>query len=260
MKIQRAILVLTCLGILCSSSVSHADIFDGVIKALNIEEADLQGVLGIGVFSATQPYQDVDAQVWAVPLVSLKYKNFWIDGKVLGYRLYEHGDLSFSIAGQPRLMGYESDDSTALRGMEDRDGSFDGGARVSWGNEYFDVDVTAVSDLGGTHEGQEISVIFSKELFKGFLTPRAGFKWLSDSLVDYYFGVRGTETRVGRPAYEPGSTVDAVVGATLAFPMGDKWAFITDIEYEPLGSEIADSPIVDADGIFKYVVGVVRRF
>ncbi len=235
---------------------SYAD----VNKTLNTDESELKGVLGVGVLVDTQPYKDVDPKAWPVPLASLEYKNFWIDGRVFGYRLLGEGNWKLSVAGKPRLMGYHSNDSSTLYGMEDREGSFDGGGRFSWESEMFDLKVMVLSDLGGKHNGQEVSAVLSKELLKGFITPRVGVKWLSQNLVDYYFGVRGNEARVWRPAYEPDSTVDAIAGATVALPIGEKWAFVTDLEYEFLGSEITDSPIVDADGVFKCAVGVVYRF
>jgi outer membrane scaffolding protein for murein synthesis (MipA/OmpV family) len=47
---------------------------------------------------------------------------------------------------------------------------------------------------------------------------------------------------------------------TLAIPVTERWAVIGDFTFESLGSEIEDSPIVDAEEILTYVLGAVYRF
>ena len=241
--------------------ISAGEQFEGFLSSEQNAAEEIKGVLGLGVLISTPPYEGVDENVFPVPIAVLTYKNFFVDGTAFGYHLINQEGFQFSVLGQPRLMGYDSDDSTKLNGMEDRDPTLDGGLGLGWLNEWFELDITAVTDLGGTHEGQEISAVFSKELFEGFLTPRVGVKWQSEGLVDYYYGVRAAEVAAGRPEYEPDSAVNFIVGLSVGVPIGgDKWAFVFDFEYEGLNSEISDSPIVDEDGIFSYVAGVVYRF
>lgn len=254
------IIFLVSLFMLASASLSYGGIFGDILKSPDKEETEIEGVLGIGALYATKPYVDVDEETFVIPLAILEYKDFWIDGRVFGYKFYQIEDVEFSIAGQPRLMGFDSSDSSFLAGMEDREWSFDGGLRVSWENELFELNVTGVTDLFDKHQGQELSAIISKELFQGFLTPRLGVKWLSESLVDYYYGVRGREGTAARPPHEGDSSANFVTGLTAALPLGERWAFVTDFEYENLGSDIEDSPIVDANEILTYVIGIVYRF
>jgi len=157
-------------------------------------------------------------------------------------------------------MGYDSEDSFALAGMDDRDGSLDGGIKSSLNLQWMYVSLVAVTDLLGEHEGQEISTVLSKKLYEGILTPRIGFKWLSEDLVDHYYGVKSSEATGSRPAYAGDSTVNFLAGVSVGVPISEKWAIIGDFEYENLGSEIEDSPIIDREDIFTYVLGAVYRF
>lgn len=224
----------------------------------NEESAALR--IGLGVRYSTQPWTDVDARVYPVPLVYGRYKNFYADGRSIGYILNDNDNLKFSIVGQPRLAGYDADDSSALNGMDDRDWSIDAGLRLTWDNDYFKLKVTGLSDILAEHDGQEVSAVFSKELWEGFITPRAGIKWLSGDLVDHYYGVKATEELPGRPEYIGSSTVNFVAGLTVAVPFLESWTAVADFEYEGLGSEITGSPIVEEEGTFTCVAGALYKF
>ena len=51
-----------------------------------------------------------------------------------------------------------------------------------------------------------------------------------------------------------------VAGATLAVPLGEKWAWVTDGAVQVLSEEITDSPIVEDDAILTFVTGLVYRY
>jgi len=250
------------LTVFCFQTSSQAvDLFEGTLKALHIDEDELvSAVIGIGVLYHTSPYTGDEDDTWAIPIIVGEYKNFFSDGHAFGYTVNKDDEVELSVILQPRFMGYDDDESTELNGMDDREWSIDGGLKAEWLNEWFELDVTFVTDLSGKHEGQEISAIFSKEFMDGFITPRAGVKWRSEQLTDYYFGVRPSEVTVNRANYEPDSTVDYIAGIAVAVPLGDDWAIVGDFEFEGLGDEIQDSPIVDRDETFTYVLGAVYRF
>ncbi len=227
----------------------------------NLEEnLDEGSVAGLGVLYSASPYKDYDDTVLPVPIIQASYKGFFIDQAVAGYNVINDEKLKIGVVMGPHFGGYDSGESDALSGMEDRDWGFDGGARLKWENEIVDVTAMGLADISGTYEGQELSLVLSKKLFEGFFTPRVGTKWLSEDNVDYYYGVKNSEARVGRSAYAPDSTMTYTAGATFAYPLGDKWAAIADVQYEFFGDEIQDSPIVDEDGIFRVVIGSVYRF
>ncbi|MBU1906390.1 MAG: MipA/OmpV family protein [Candidatus Omnitrophica bacterium] len=243
-------------------SICHAvELFEGVWRAFDLEVEELEGVvLGFGVLYSTSVYEGVDDSVWAVPIIVGKYKRFYVDGSSLGYILNDRKDFYLSLVVQPRFGGYDHDDSSTLAGMDDRKWSLEGGLRLTWNNDLFLLNITGVNDLLGRYDGHEVKAIFSRDFLKGTFTPKVGVKWLSDNLVEYYYGVTGSEATSARPVYEGGSTVNFIAGFSVAFPLGDKWAITGDFEYETLGSEIEDSPIVDESDDFTTVAGLVYRF
>lgn len=218
-------------------------------------------VVGVGAMMPIRPYKGMDNDVYVVPILMLEYKYFFIDKSVFGYYFNEKGNgLRFGIIGAPHFGGYDSDDSRALRGMDDRDWGFDLGLRMEWENDYFDLAVDAMADISGTYKGQEVDLTVSKVLFNGFLTPRMGVSWQSKDLVDYYYGVERKEAMPGRNYYTPDADFEYVLGLMVSMPLGDKWALIGDVQCSFLGNEVQDSPIIDEDNVLRYTLGMVYRF
>ncbi|MFA5260295.1 MAG: MipA/OmpV family protein [Candidatus Omnitrophota bacterium] len=223
------------------------------------EDLDIT-VMGLGLRFAESPYIGKDNDVWPVPLIVGRYKNFFVDGRRLGYVLKRFPQGDFSLVGVPRFNGYDHDDSRFLDGMDERKGSIDGGIRCRWKHRLLNLEFIGVSDLLNHHQGQEIKLLVFREFYQGFLTPRVGVNWLSEDLVDYYYGVKGEESKPGRPAYEGGPAVGFNAGIQLAVPVMASWILITDVQFETLGAKIDKSPLVDKQGLWLTVVGLVYRF
>jgi MipA family protein len=222
---------------------------------------DEGSVTGAGVMVLESPYKGADDYVYPVPVLIFESKRFFVDKTVAGYYFNDKmSPIRWAVIGSVRLQGYKADDSNDLNGMQDRDRALDGGLRISWKNKIIDMILDGVTDVSGTHEGQEISVSVTKELFQGFLTPKAAIKWQSDGLVDYYYGVRPGEARAGRVEYSADAGLEYMAGITIAVPLGEKWALFGDIQCTFLGDDAGDSPITDDDTLMRYVMGAVYRF
>jgi MipA family protein len=223
-----------------------------------IEDGSL---MGAGVMILESPYKGVDDGVYPVPVLIFETRRFFVDKTAAGYYFNDKSDpVRWAVIGSLRMQGYEARDSSDLDGMQDRDMSFDGGLRVSWENKIIYMILEGVTDLSGTHEGQELRITVEKTLFKGFLTPKAGIKWQSDDLADYYYGVKPNEARAGRPEYTADADLEYMAGITIGLPLGEKWAVFGDIQCTFLGNEGKDSPIVGDDALMRYVIGAVYRF
>ena len=223
----------------------------------NLEEGS---VIGLGILFPERAYKGMDSDVYVVPIIDLEYKSFFINQSSFGFYLFNGDMMKVSIAGAARLAGYKADDSSDLNGMQDRDGSFDGGLRLQLKGKSITFTVTGLTDILDEYKGQEINATLSAKLLKGFLRPRIGIRWFSDDLVDYYYGVRSSEVATGRPIYQPGDTLNYLVGLTIGLPIDQRWALVGDIQYEVLGEDIEDSPIVDEEALFRFTAGVVYRF
>jgi MipA family protein len=193
------------------------------------ELIDKGSLIGAGAMIMESPYKGVDDDIYPVPVLIFESKRFFVDKTVAGYYFNDKSNaVRWAVIGSLRSQGYEAGDSSDLNGMQDRDWAFDGGLRISWKNEIINMILEGVTDLSGTHEGQELRLTIDKELFDGFLTPKAGIKWQSDDLADYYYGVKLNEVRTGRVAYTADDDLEYMAGITIGLPLGEKWALFGD--------------------------------
>ena len=224
----------------------------------NLEDGSM---IGLGVSYPERPYKGMDNDAVVMPLVIAEYKQFFMNAVVMGYYFNKPTEaLRFGIIGAPYFGGYHSSDSSDLAGMEDRDMGFDSGVRMNWKNSFFNLNVDALTDISGTSEGQQVNVGVSKVFFHGFLKPKAGIIWQSAESVDYYYGVKAGEATGARSEYSPHSELEYFLGLRMGIPLGEKWAIVSDVQANFLGSEVKDSPIVDESALMRYTLGMVYRF
>jgi outer membrane protein len=162
----------------------------------------------------------------------------------------------------PRFDGYEEENSAALRGMDDRDMTLDGGVAFALRGEWGVFGASVVTDILGKHDGQEVELSYSKPVRRGkwVISPAAGLRWQSSNLVDYYYGVRTGEVRTGRPAYDANAAVNPFVGLRLLRSLGKRWTLLGAAQYEWFDDEISDSPIVDEDYDISVMAGLLYSF
>ena len=225
----------------------------------------MPNMVGMGAVVRTSPYAGVKSNVMAIPLGSWKYKGFYIKGLEAGFTLYDQNGLKLGLLTTPRFMGYSSDDSTALNGMEDRRASLDAGFKaavdVPW-VKGLSVNAQVLNDVLARYHGREGS--FSLEQAYGFKLGycrfSAGVKVQSRRLTDYYYGVLPNEVRVDRPAYSPGTAVDPFAGVLLITGLPLKWRILARTGVEWLDPSIRKSPIVKDSYSLMGMLGFVREF
>lgn len=205
--------------------------------------------LGVAVISSPEPYKGTGNDTLVVPNISFAYKRFYLRGIIVGFQLFENDAIELDLIALPRLGGFDADDSRFLDGMEDRRESADAGFEVSWERERFGLQLTAVSDVLGRNDGQEVTFEVTKPLQRGpfRIEPRAGVVWQSADHVDYFYGVRPDEARPDRPAYEPGDSFSLTAGVFTFAPVTRRIVFQGFARVDRFGSEIKDSPIVGRD-------------
>lgn len=219
-------------------------------------------LIGPGVLITVKPYKGMDSTIYPIPVVTAVSGQFyfWID--TAGCRLFSDSNMAFDVLGKWRLDGYDADKSDDFDGMHDRNMTIDIGGEFSitedWGNLYARI----LTDALGQHDGQEFRVTYAKpfKIEKSKISPSVGFAWLSHNLADYYYGVREDEARAGRPAYNPGASVNWFVGLDANYQLNDDWTLLTSITYYWLDSDICNSPIVNKDYTMSIIAGAMYRF
>jgi outer membrane protein len=226
------------------------------------EEGPIWSV-GAGAVFAPRPYEGMDAEVFPIPVVGVRYRNFYWDGIRAGFRFSPAEHLGLDLFAAARFDGYEEDDSDAVRGMAERRLSADLGFRVSGEWERVETGLSLRTDVLDRSDGQEVEadVSFPMEAGSWRITPGLAVSWLSDDLVDYYYGVRPGEALPDRPGYEGEDTLNLSAEVAFLRPFADgRWLFLAGAEAVWFGSEIRDSPIVDDDLGWGGRIAIVRRF
>ncbi len=215
--------------------------------------------VGGGGFIQMSPYAGVDTKVYPAPVVAYEGKRLYVRSAIVGYRLISENGLMIGPLVEPRIEGFKEDDSPFLRGMRDRNWSVDGGVNIEAVTPAGLLGVSIVSDLLGRSRGQEVEfryLIMVPALGFHFI-PSGGVRWRSDSLVDYYYGVRPNEARPDRPAYRGEQAFDPFLRLVVRRKLTKHWSLFSDARYEWLASEITNSPIVSKDHQLSLTVGAL---
>ncbi|CAM3802514.1 MipA/OmpV family protein [Parendozoicomonas haliclonae] len=231
--------------------------------AVSAEENDSSLSLGLGVGHEKSIYKGVDSETNGIPLVMYENGNFYLRGPEVGYTFFESSPVKIDAVVRYRMDGYDDKDSDDLRGMEDRDGTVEGGLTASVETGLGEWSIEAFGDAASTHDGYELELGWEKpyDLNKNWsIIPAASISYLSADLADYYYGVTAKEATVRRAAYTVDSDYVWELGLSALYKIDRNQIVRFAISYENYGSEIADSPIVDSDNSSRIGLVYAYRF
>ncbi len=218
--------------------------------------------LGLAVAADRKPYRDFDDKLQPLPL--LTYENRWIHiaGPGVDVKLPSVGPVGLRLRSRFGFDGYEADDSTWLAGMRERKSSLWLGAAATWDTGPVQLSAELLADASGHSKGRQFTLKAERRFQQGAwdITPRVQVQQQDRKYVDYYYGVEGTEARLGRPAYEGSSTVNLQAGVRVGYTLAPRqWVFV-DLSSTRLGSAIRNSPLVDKSSQPAVVAGYLYRF
>lgn len=222
-----------------------------------------QWSLGLGAASIQKAYRDIDQYNTAVPL--LNYENKWVSVSVpkLDVKLYTGESLSFRLrARYAGSDGYESSDSPYLAGMDQRKGSFWAGGAAIWKNDIANVSAELLGDASGNSKGSRFKLQVDRRFGVGSFgfTPRVGFEWYDRKFVDYYYGVKASEARVGRSAYQGDSSNGVEAGLRIDYSPARQHTLFLDFGVTQFGGAIKDSPLVEKSSQSMMSIGYLYKF
>ncbi|MFC6949612.1 MipA/OmpV family protein [Paraburkholderia dipogonis] len=143
--------------------------------------------------------------------------------------------------------------------MQNRKGAFWYGPAVEWRTGFG----TLSGDyLFGGNKGEMANIRYGKPFDMGSwsIEPHADLGWLSGRYVDYYYGVRQSEERAGRPAYTGNATLNVELGTRVSYRLTSHQNVTLDIGVTRLGGEITKSPLVGKRLIPQAKIGYVYQF
>lgn len=225
--------------------------------------------LGIAAFTQQQSYDGMDRFNMAIPVIF--FENRWVElmGPTLDFKLpaLEWGeDHKLQLAARTELFGfdgYKAKDAPILSGMSRRKNGFFSGPAAKWSNPLVDVSAQWMFDVSGNSKGQRLSLGLERSWFVGqhwMFTPSVTATWMDRKYADYYYGVRTTEARAGRPAYVADSTVNTELALRADYMLDEHQALFLQLGYTALGSEIKDSPLTSRSSETTAFLGYLYRF
>ncbi|MDY6982555.1 MAG: MipA/OmpV family protein [Pseudomonadota bacterium] len=163
-------------------------------------------------------------------------------------------------------MGLPADTSTSFVNqnaeLADRDFALNGGIEFLYISPWGDVQAQLLSDVSGTHDGQEAWLSWSHPWYtrSNEFTLTFGAEWKSSDLVSYYYGVRPGESFPGRPMYTGGSGTNGFIRFAARHAFSERWHLVGMVEREFLSSAISNSPIVDETKVDTFFAGLYFNF
>ena len=247
---NRKLLSLSCVLLLSTSLSANAE-----------EDKKNEFGIGLAVISQNAGYE-IGVENNVVPALLINYGNFSLLGPEAWYSVYQEGDFKFDLTGSLRLGGYSAEDDDFFLGMEDRGLTVDLGFKLEYELGPVDIAFSMAADALGEHEGHQAAIIFGHNFSfeSAVLTPFIGVEYQSDNLVDYYYGVRKEEATSSRAFYQADAATQAVAGLRGMWWSGPHHRVVFRLEYNTLDESIKDSPLVDRNHSYEFIMGYAYVF
>jgi outer membrane protein len=219
---------------------------------------DWHGLVGAAVIRLQQPM--ADTRSFVLPLVAVSYRQtfYWHFGETGVFVLNsDDGRARLAIALKARR-GYNPADYPNLTGMDERYTSVEGGLHGIWLSHASLISYGVFSDISGRSHGGSAQLSLAHPLHlapRWQLVPSIGAEWLSDKVVDYYYGVKPSEATSTRPVYIGTASTNLRLGLMLNYRLSRDWTLFGGVGYTRLGTGISDSPIVTRDGVGAVHIG-----
>lgn len=261
MNRKKSTLFLTSLMLASTGAVADDSKIDRQTETAMPRQKNMYGI-GVGMIPKTSGSKDFRAVV--MPVINANYgERFYINGLQAGAWLIESEDkrLRFGVSADARF-GWDADDNSRTKGMNDRDFSVDIGPVLRWQTDYGTINAQWGFDAGNASKGQNIQLQFIRSLYRSEklkLNGMVGMQWNDKKFNDYYFGVDQNEVRPDRPAYQAGAGMQFQMGVNGIYSVKENHALFFGVMVSQLGKEQSDSPIVETKtqpmGFVGYSIG-----
>ncbi|MEW8627021.1 MAG: MipA/OmpV family protein [Candidatus Thiodiazotropha sp.] len=219
--------------------------------------------LGVVVSANSSFYEDVGRDYYLLPLVIADYDRFYLQGIDGGYRFFQGEGQSLAVEIRRTFDGYDSDDSDALEGMQDRDQAWEAGLVYEANLLGGQAKAKLMSDISDTHNGFTGRVEYERSLLTGstyMVNWFGGSEFWSSKKTDYYFGVTPEEATSVRPVYKAGESYNLFAGVNTVKRFNAEYSLIASAEYQWSTDEINDSPLTARQDQWTLYAGIFYQF
>lgn len=261
----------TTFALIITATLSAQAIADdqtsGIISdAINPGDSNSRWVLGGSVGAYNNPLAGEGSEYYLSPDVEYRGERFFLKGAEAGVSLYQQPEYSVGLVltGNGSLLADKDDykGNVRLAGLKERDDTLDAGFYFIHRSDAGRLKLTVLDEVTGEHHGQsaDVNFIFDYKLHSWNINPVVGATWMSEDMVNHFYGVSATEANSHRSAYQGDSAINLYAGIRGRYDITDHWDVTASATYVRLGSGIADSSIVEDDGILVSSLGVNYNF
>lgn len=136
------------------------------------------------------------------------------------------------------------------------------GLEYSLALEDWDFQAQWVKDISDIHDGSELRLALSRHhrWDRHWLAFSVGANWQSDSVLDYYYGIRSNEVALVEDSYRARAGVSTVMQVDWRYALTERWTLRFTTSYRHLADEIRHSPLIDDDKVLTAFFGGVYHF
>ncbi|MCC4831317.1 MipA/OmpV family protein [Shewanella sp. 10N.7] len=259
-----------------------------------VGEWDISVAFGYG--NKTNPLTSYDdIPLYVIPSIAYYGENWFFDNFNFGYTLTEQENFTINLATSysderayfyrwdpaniflpqsvnfdttedlPPISNFGTQDVSqppVLNELESRNFTVYGGVELFWYGKLGILKIAAAHDLLNVHNGQEVDVSWTYSLAVTDWRFDLALKttWKSSEVINYYFGLRASESAYWSEEYQPSSGWSNSIELTTRYNISTSWDLLLAARYAQLADEIIDSPIIDEDYSSSYFVGAAYRF
>jgi outer membrane protein len=267
MKQLVKIIPLALSSLLYSSlSISVTASAEPIKDSVGPGESDSRWIVGATAYSIKRIYGGESDITGIGPKLEFNGEKFFVKNGSLNFNIGQYQQFTYGVTGRfsnSLLADQEEYESNPLlAGLEERDGSFEGGIYLNHTTDLGRFNFSVLNDFEGKHDGQTATAQYTFDLKAGqwYINPTVGFSWSSGNKLDHLYGVTGLETTTIRNEYKPSSDLNVFAGVRARYEITDKWNFAAETGLTKLGSEIEGSPLVDEDLTYHGAVSLSYNF
>lgn len=124
------------------------------------------------------------------------------------------------------------------------------------------INLSVAHDMLNVHQGTEARLkwLYNLPVQNWNFEFALRLDWKSEEVVDYYYGVRESESPYWNRAYQAKSALNVGIELTTHYVMTQHWDLIFLARYTQIADEIANSPLLDQDHTSTFYLGTSYRF
>ena len=146
--------------------------------------------------------------------------------------------------------------------LESRNFTYLGGVEAYLYTKIGIINLELTHDLLNVHQGTEAKLqwLYNLAVKQWNFELALEFDWKSEEVVNYYYGIRPSESEFWSQAYKAESAINTSLKFTSHYVLNEHWKLLFLARYTQIADEIVASPLLDEDYTSTFFLGTAYRF